>query len=112
MHRVYKNSQFLSRKKYRLSKDVYKPAVIMLHGLIDSSDSFILNGPDKAPGFIAADEGYDVWVPNTRGNRYSIMHETLDPYSDEKYWDHSFSDFAKYDLPAFINYIKNYTKID
>jgi pimeloyl-ACP methyl ester carboxylesterase len=62
---------------------VYKPAVIMLHGLIDSSDSYILNGPGKAPGFIAADEDYDVWVPNTRGNRYSIMHETLDPYSDE-----------------------------
>jgi len=27
----------------------------MMHGLIDASDSFLLNGPGKAPAFVAAD---------------------------------------------------------
>jgi hypothetical protein len=33
------------------------------------------------------------------------MHE-LYTDKDEKYWDYSFSDISKQDLPAFIEYIK------
>lgn len=54
----------------------------MNHGLEDSSDAWIINGRDKSPAFVAASAGYDVWVSNCRGNKYSQMHQHLDPRID------------------------------
>lgn len=86
-----------------------KPAIMMLHGLMDSSDSWILNVKDRAPAFIAAEAGYDVWVPNTRGNKYSRSHVKYQSAYDAEYWDHSFTDISKYDVPAFMEHIKETT---
>jgi len=83
-----------------------KPVVMMQHGLADSSDSWILNYRDKAPALVAATEGYDVWVLNHRGNKHTRLHKTLDHKTDFEYWDHSFIELAKYDMPAFIEHIK------
>ena len=38
----------------------------------------------------AMDAGYDVWMPNGRGTRYSLGHKTLDARADPEYWDFSF----------------------
>jgi len=57
-------------------------------------------------GFILADNGYDVWINNTRGNRYSRNHVTLDPDHDKKqFWDYSFEEMAKYDQPALFEFV-------
>lgn len=80
----------------------------MIHGLIDSSDSWLVNGRENSIGFILADAGYDVWMANTRGNKYSDKHTTLDPNKDSIYWENALTfDAAKYDIPSFIEYIKN-----
>jgi hypothetical protein len=44
-----------------------------------------MNWPDVAPAFVAARNGYDVWLGNSRGNKYSMAHTTLD-VKKEDYW--------------------------
>lgn len=62
-----------------------------------------------APAFALAREGYDVWLGNSRGNKYSEKH--LNPnISREKYWDFTFEEMGIYDLPASFEYVLNYTK--
>ncbi|XP_045771371.1 lipase 3-like [Maniola jurtina] len=78
--------------------------VILQHGLFASSADWILNGPDKALAYALADAGYDVWMPNIRGNRYSKEHAFLK--SDSKsFWNFSWHDVALHDLPAVIDHI-------
>ena len=79
---------------------------MLLHGIMDSADSYIVNERNRSTAFILADEGYDVWLPNLRGNKYSRDHATLDPESFA-YWDGIVPFItAKYDIPAFIEFIK------
>ena len=84
----------------------------MQHGFADSSDTFIINTQENAPAFILADAGYDIWLGNTRGNKYSRSHVTLDPNSDEEYWNHSFTDLYNKDIKAFIEHIKDKSNLD
>ncbi len=55
--------------------------------------------------YIMANRGYDVWIGNNRGNKYSRNHIELDPNKDAQFWDFSFEEMGKYDLPAMISYI-------
>ena len=96
---------------FRVSKEPMKegqsrPAVVFIHGLIDSSDGYVVNKKLSQP-FIMADAGYDVWLSNTRGNRYSHEHVSLDPSTDSTYWDNAYDfDIARHDIPSFIEYAK------
>jgi hypothetical protein len=38
-----------------------------------------MNLPVKAPAFVIAKSGYDVWLGNNRGNKYSRNHQSIDP---------------------------------
>ena len=62
------------------------------------------NDPSITPAFVLANQGYDVWLGNNRGNRFAQNHVSLDPSSAE-YWRFSQEEFGLKDLPAFIDHI-------
>ncbi|KAL1114775.1 hypothetical protein AAG570_007599, partial [Ranatra chinensis] len=82
--------------------------LLLMHGLMCSSDCWVLPIPEKGLGYILADAGYDVWIGNNRGNTYSRHHVKLRT-NDPQFWDYSFHEMGYYDLPAVIDYILNYT---
>jgi len=59
--------------------------------------------------YILADEGYDVWMGNFRGNSYSKSHLHLDP-TEYDFWTFSFDQMADMDLPLMLKYTVNYTE--
>ncbi|EFN62149.1 Lipase 3, partial [Camponotus floridanus] len=58
--------------------------------------------------YLLADQGYDVWLGNFRGNTYSRAHISLSP-SNLTFWDFSFNEMGIYDLPEMFTYITNIT---
>lgn len=99
---------FRIQKKGSAIKSGLKP-IILQHGLMDSSDTWIINDEDKAPGFLLANAGYDVWMGNSRGNKHSRKHITLNPDKNASFWMFTFQDMANSDLPAMFKYINNVT---
>lgn len=107
-----------------------KKVVILQHGLITSSDGFTTNIPEHALGehtrmisnlhiltdfccfsvcascvaYYLADAGFDVWLPNNRGNFYSRRHVFFKS-SDPKFWDFSWFELAIYDCTAVIDFV-------
>ena len=57
-----------------------------MHGLLGSSDSFIINDENKALAFVLANRGYDVWLGNNRGNKHSKRHIKYST-KDAAFWD-------------------------
>jgi pimeloyl-ACP methyl ester carboxylesterase len=89
-----------------------RPVAFLQHGVLDSSDAFISHHEDKALAFKLANQGYDVWLGNTRGNKYSRNHNLLHADYEEEFWDFSFHEMGLYDLPASFDYIKNKTGVE
>ncbi|KPI95828.1 Lipase 3 [Papilio xuthus] len=84
--------------------------VLLMHGILDSSDSWILQGPNKSLGYILAETGFDVWMGNARGNKHSLSHIKLES-SQSEFWDFTWDEIGKYDLPSMIDYILETTKM-
>ena len=67
-----------------------KPVAIYQHGLLDSCASIICS-EEKSLGIKLVEEGYDLWINNSRGNKYSRDHSLFDVENNiEKYFDFSF----------------------
>ena len=80
----------------------------MQHGILDSANSWVMHYADVAPAFVAARNGYDVWLGNSRGNTYSRKHVSLNPdkHHDKKaFWSFDWEQMGKYDLPAAFDYV-------
>lgn len=88
---------------------VNKPAVLLQHGLLDSSYTFVCNFRNQSLAYVLADAGYDVWLGNNRGSTWSREHLDLSADVGKEYWDFTWEDMGKYDLPAEIDYVLNTT---
>lgn len=81
------------------------PTVFLMHGLLCSADDWITPGPDSGLAYLLAKDGYDVWMGNARGNKHSRRHVRLSPDKDrETFWDFSWDEIGRFDLPAMIDY--------
>ncbi|XP_054838209.1 lysosomal acid lipase/cholesteryl ester hydrolase-like isoform X2 [Eublepharis macularius] len=86
-----------------------KPVVLLQHGILAEASHWVENMADNSFGFILADAGYDVWLANSRGCRWSQRHQNFST-DQEEFWDFSFHEMAMYDLPATINFILQKTQ--
>ncbi|XP_026566284.1 lysosomal acid lipase/cholesteryl ester hydrolase-like [Pseudonaja textilis] len=79
---------------------------------IMTSDGYYLKA-NRIPNGIRSSEktdaGYDVWIINNRGTTWSRRHQNL-TIDQEEFWDFSFDEMARYDLPAMISFIVKKTR--
>ncbi|XP_071700515.1 triacylglycerol lipase 2-like [Rutidosis leptorrhynchoides] len=92
----------------RGGKKADKPPVLLQHGLFMDGATWVLYSPDESLGFVLADNGFDVWISNTRGTKYSRSHTSLSP-NDPAFWEWSWDELASFDLPALIQYVHDQT---
>ena len=83
--------------------------VFFQHGLADTAWCFFQLGEKSLP-FLLLNEGYDVWLGNIRGNVFSSKHLTKNPKDlNGDFYAYTLDDFAQYDLPSMVNYVKSRT---
>ncbi|KAL0362145.1 UNVERIFIED_CONTAM: Triacylglycerol lipase 2 [Sesamum calycinum] len=70
--------------------------------------TWLLSPPEQSLALVLADNGFDVWVVNARGTKYSLGHKSLSS-NDPAFWDWSWDELAAYDLPATFQYIYDQT---
>ncbi|KAJ3407861.1 cholesterol esterase [Chytridiales sp. JEL 0842] len=86
-----------------------RPVVLLYHGFMMCSEVWVcVPNPSQNLPFVLADAGYDVWLGNTRGNKYSCKHRSLKT-TDEAFWDFSMDHLALHDLPDSVSYILKVT---
>ncbi|EZA49940.1 Lipase, partial [Ooceraea biroi] len=78
--------------------------VLVMHGLLGCSADWLLPGKNRSIGFLLADNGYDVWLGNSRGTTNSKNHTTFSIESAQ-FWDFSWHEMGVFDMPAMIDYI-------
>lgn len=61
--------------------------LLLMHGLLGSSENFMLRDTKKSLAFMAAEAGFDVWLANARGTMHSRKHKHLNADKDKSYWD-------------------------
>ncbi|KAG7210700.1 hypothetical protein KM043_012202 [Ampulex compressa] len=84
------------------------PSVLLVHGLLGSSQDWLATGVNRSLAFLLADNGYDVWLGNNRGSTSSKNHTKLSVESPE-FWDFSWHEMGLYDAPATIDYVLHHT---
>ncbi|KAK6625800.1 hypothetical protein RUM43_006099 [Polyplax serrata] len=98
IHRIPHGRRGPSSRKEHLSP------VLFQHGILCSSASHLLIGPNDSLPFLLADAGYDVWLGNSRGNTYSRAHVTLEP-NEYKFWNYTWHEAALHGVSAEIDFV-------
>ncbi len=91
--------------------DANAKPIFLNHGLLACASTFMAHLPRYALYSFLADNGYDVWLGNNRGNTFSRNHIHLKP-DDPKFWDFDFESMALYDIKAQLGYVKEVTGVD
>ena len=55
-----------------------------MHGLMQDSEALLCGGSEHSLALWLAGQGYDVFLGNNRGNRYSHKHLSRTPHQERK----------------------------
>ncbi|KAI0838021.1 alpha/beta-hydrolase [Hypoxylon sp. FL0890] len=89
---------------------IKKRVVYLHHGLLMNSEVWVcLTDAQRCLPFVLVERGFDVWLGNNRGNKYSKKSIHYPPTSIE-FWNFSIDEFAFHDIPDSINYVLENTK--
>jgi lysosomal acid lipase/cholesteryl ester hydrolase len=89
-----------------------RPVVFIMHGFLQDSEVWVCNLDSSGSlAFSLVDAGYDVWLGNNRGNKYSHKHIYYKP-TEDRFWDYSLDELALFDVPACIEFITDLTKVN
>ncbi|KAG5667108.1 hypothetical protein PVAND_015107 [Polypedilum vanderplanki] len=80
-----------------------KKCVFFMHGLFRNSADFLATGSQIALPYLLADHGFDVFLGNARGTKYSTKNFKYDNKSKE-FWNFSWEEIGLYDLPPMFNF--------
>jgi len=87
-----------------------KKVVYLHHGLMMNSEVWVcLTEKERCLPFVLVEQGYDVWLGNNRGNKYSKKSVRHSPTTSD-FWNYSIDQFAFHDIPDTIEYILSTTK--
>lgn len=95
-------SVFRVRDLDHLKNKTVREPVVLQHGLLGCASHWVSNGPHDSLAFILAKAGLDVYLANSRGNKYCKSHVSLKP-TDQEFWRWSWQEKAKYDIPATVD---------
>jgi len=89
---------------------IEKKVVYLHHGLMMNSEVWVcLTDRERCLPFVLVEQGYDVWLGNNRGNKYSKKSLHHSP-TDIPFWNFSMDQFAFHDIPDTIDYVLSTTK--
>lgn len=87
------------------------PVVLLWHGFMMSSEVWLCHADaNNSLAYVLHSLGYDVWLGNTRGNKYSWKHEKKGMEKSREYYDYSLDEMAKFDVPNCIDFILKFTE--
>ncbi|KAI3646079.1 hypothetical protein MP228_009007 [Amoeboaphelidium protococcarum] len=96
-HRIFKGDR----------RSISGSPVLLQHGFMMNSEVWVCH-PEHNLALALVEAGYDVWLGNVRGNKYSCKHFRLNT-TDIKYWDFSLDEHALIDLPATVDLVLSVT---
>ncbi|KAF8953666.1 Alpha/Beta hydrolase protein [Flammula alnicola] len=106
LHRILPKE---NASKSAQTSGLQKPVVYLQHGLLTNSELFMcIADPAKCLPLVLIERGYDIWLGNNRGNKYSRNH-THKSVNCPEFWDFCIDDFARYDIPCSIDFVLNFT---
>ncbi|CAN0924651.1 Triacylglycerol lipase 2 [Linum grandiflorum] len=85
-----------------------RPPVLLQHGLFVDGITWLMNSPEHNLPMILVEQGFDVWISNLRGTKYSRSHKSLRP-NQREFWNWSWDELATFDLPAIVDHIYKVT---
>jgi lysosomal acid lipase/cholesteryl ester hydrolase len=89
---------------------IRKRVAYLHHGLLMNSEVWVCQTDQQiCLPFELVERGFDVWLGNNRGNKYSKKSIHSSPTSVE-FWDFSIDEFAFHDIPDTISYILETTR--
>ena len=84
--------------------------VLIMHGLFQSSGSFVTSEERSLAFWLARQGGYQVFLGNNRGV-FDMGHRNF-KRSDPRFWDYNIRELAIYDLPALVDHVRKQTGYD